>query len=140
MARGDLVRVRLLCEQLGYRVDEDGLAERLERLTSTRGLYVAVVDAEVVGWVDVHERELLETARFAELGGIVVDATARRNGIGRALVDRAIAWARARGLAVLRLRSNVLRDAAHQFYPALGFTLAKTSHTYELGLTKGSRA
>lgn len=132
MAAGDLARVRALGEQLGYVLGEAELAARFDRIRSTHGLYVAVAGGDVMGWIDVHEREMLQSTPFAELGALVVDAAARRSGIGRTLVDQAIAWTRARGLPRLRLRSNINRDAAHRFYPALGFRLSKTSHLYEL--------
>jgi GNAT superfamily N-acetyltransferase len=64
--------------------------------------------------------------------GLVVAQDARRSGLGRALVERAKGWAIEHGYSCLRVRSNVVRDEAHKFYPALGFRLTKTSHNYEI--------
>ena len=58
----------------------------------------------------------------------------RRHGIGAALVDAVIELARRNGHATLLVRSNVVREGAHDFYPALGFTHHKTSHTYVMTL------
>lgn len=136
MVAGDLARVGALSGALGYPVETSALAERFARLRGQRGLFVGVVDGRVAGWIDVHERVLLESPAHAELGALVVDASVRRAGVGRALVDRAIAWTRERRLPTLRVRSNVVRPEAHAFYPALGFALMKTQHTYELAVPR----
>jgi len=128
----DLSAVRALSAQLGYVVTEDELRARFLRLRNERGLFVCIVEDALAGWIDVHERWLLEAPPHGELGGLVVDERMRRRGVGRALVMRAIAWTRSRGLSLLRLRSNVARDAAHAFYPALGFARIRTSHVYEI--------
>ena len=62
--------------------------------------------------------------------GLVVDSGARRRGLGRALVDVAENWTRARGLCLLTVRSNVTRDGSHPFYESLGYTRSKTQHVY----------
>jgi GNAT superfamily N-acetyltransferase len=69
----------------------------------------------------------------------VVDAAARRCGIGTLLVDAAQQWARAAGLSEIIVRSNVVRDASHVFYLALGYRRLKTQHVYAKSLL-GSRA
>ena len=40
------------------------------------------------------------------------------------------------GVRKLRVRSNVVRDEAHRFYPALGFNLAKTQACYDTELPR----
>lgn len=52
---------------------------------------------------------------------VVVDGAERGAGIGRALVERAIEEASARGAATLDLTSNPSREAAHRLYRACGF-------------------
>jgi GNAT superfamily N-acetyltransferase len=129
----DLEAVAALCAQLGYTATVHELRERFPILIKRGdGLFVADMDGAIAGWVHVLERILLESPAHAELGGLVVDENCRRRGIGRALVERSIAWTRERGLPKLRLRSNISRPEAHAFYPALGFKLVKTQHAYEI--------
>jgi GNAT superfamily N-acetyltransferase len=133
MEAGDLGRVAELAGQLGYRVSEPEIEARFRRIADdpSHGVYVAQgPDGRVIGWIHLQPKLVLESEPSVEIEGLVVDATARRTGVGRALIAHAEGWARERGFRVLRLRSNVLRTEAHAFYPALGFTVAKTQHLY----------
>ena len=82
---------------------------------------VAEVDDEVVGWVHVIESTSLQSGALVEIRGLVVDAGARRSGVGRALVVAAEAWAAARGHELLRVRTDVRRDDARAFYLGVGY-------------------
>jgi GNAT superfamily N-acetyltransferase len=78
--------------------------------------WVAVDECDVVADltifdVDAHEPEL----------GMLVAASHRRRGIGRALLDEAIGWARTNGKAALTLRVFPDNDAARTLYFAAGF-------------------
>ena len=99
------------------------------------GCYVAELGGSVVGWIHVFGvRMLTSPCFFAEIGGLVVDAGARRQGVGRALVSQAEAWARAHGYSEVRLRSGLHRTEAHEFYRGIGYELAKTSHMFRKAL------
>lgn len=125
----------ILCEQLGYPVLCDAVESRLQHILSDSAhqcLRVAILpEVGVVGWVHVHIVHFLGSDPFAEIGGLVVDAAHRRGGAGRALMRSAEAWACSRGLKTIRLRSNVLRKDAHQFYQGLGYELTKTQYTFQ---------
>ena len=60
----------------------------------------------------------------AEITDLAVDAGHRRSGAGRALVERAPAFARERGLRALWVEPRSDNAAAVEFYLALGFRLA----------------
>lgn len=85
---------------------------------------------EVIGWLHVMERHLLETPPFAELGGLVVDERRRNSGAGRALVAAAEAWGRSRGMTSMRIRTNVIRAAAHEFYSRIGYSVEKKQSVF----------
>jgi GNAT superfamily N-acetyltransferase len=46
------------------------------------------------------------------------------------LVERGEQWARERGLAVIGVRSNVIRERAHVFYVRLGYTVTKSQKVF----------
>ncbi|MFF5424074.1 MULTISPECIES: GNAT family N-acetyltransferase [unclassified Streptomyces] len=59
------------------------------------------------------ERALFEAVR--------IRADRRGGGLGRDLMERAVARARGRGCALVQLTSDKRREAAHRFYASLGF-------------------
>jgi GNAT superfamily N-acetyltransferase len=137
MEAGDAEDVARLCGQLDYPSTAEQVAGRFSRITASQSddaIFVACVDGRAVGWIHLLMRALLETEPYVEVGGLVVDEGLRGHGIGRALMNRAEAWARERGCARVRLRSNVRRTGAHEFYRALGYSVLKTQYAFEKAL------
>jgi len=128
--------IAALATELGYPTTTEQAAGRLSALLARESYFVAVaeVSSRVVGWVAVERRLLLESGERAEIVGLIVAATSRRAGIGAALVQAAESWARAQGMQVLSVRSNVARTEAHPFYEGLGYQRAKTQHAYTKSL------
>lgn len=83
-------------------------------------LLAARIDGEIVGVLVLALYPTL-TGRKAWIEDVVVDTSMRGAGIGRALVERAIAEASARGATTIDLTSNPSREAAHRLYRACGF-------------------
>jgi GNAT superfamily N-acetyltransferase len=134
MTSADAPAAASFSEQLGYASLLPALiADRLASFAFSQhhGCYVAERDEHILGWVDVFSvHMLISPCFFAEIGGLVVDTAARRQGIGRALVAQAESWAAEHGYAEVRLRSGLHRAEAHEFYQSLGYDLAKTSHMF----------
>jgi ribosomal protein S18 acetylase RimI-like enzyme len=77
-------------------------------------------------------KEVLDTLRYpakqaaqdlppAEILSVGVDSQARGSGLGRRLVEQALARARQDGQAQLKVLAGADLDAANRFYPACGF-------------------
>jgi GNAT superfamily N-acetyltransferase len=135
----DAPRLAELSGVLGYPVTADVLAARLARILVRAEDAVLVAEAPpggVIGWLHASEHELLEMGRHGEILGLVVDADHRGGGVGKALITRAEAWAAARGLDALHVRSNVIRRESHPFYQRLGYVRTKTQHSYRKDLTE----
>jgi ribosomal protein S18 acetylase RimI-like enzyme len=96
-------------------------------------LLVAEQAGAVVGWVRVRAAHDLERAARAVIEGLVVDAAARGQGAGAALLQRAEAWSAELGLAFVRLYSRIDRVAAHDFYDRRGYAVVATSHQLRKG-------
>ena len=118
----DAARIAELSDVLGYPVEERTMAERLAHLLARddNAVFVAVDGDATVGWAHAAEHELLEVGRLCEILGLVVDASARRSGAGRALVAAIEQFAASRGLRQVSVRSNVVRVESHPFYERLG--------------------
>lgn len=86
-------------------------------------LYVARLDGRVVGTFQlVFFRALLRHGMLlAHAEAVQVDPEVRGRGVGRAMMDFAIAEARRRGAGSLQLASNKQRLDAHRFYERAGF-------------------
>jgi GNAT superfamily N-acetyltransferase len=135
----DAMRIAELSGVLGYPVEAARMAERLTPLLARadQAVFVAVDDTRVVGWVHGAEHELLEVGRLCEILGLVVDASARREGAGRALMAAIERWAITRGVPQMSVRSNVVRVESHLFYERLGYSRVKTQHSYRKNLEIG---
>lgn len=85
---------------------------------------VAVVDGEIAGYVRVAPATSLEaTSHVLQIRGIAVDPALRGQGIGRVLVDAAIAEARRRGARRLTLRVFAPNEPARRLYESAGFVV-----------------
>jgi ribosomal protein S18 acetylase RimI-like enzyme len=103
----------------------DTAAMILQRMTTypEYAVYVATMNCSVVGTF-----ALLVMDNLAHLGkpsaiveDVCVDDQLHRRGIGRAMMQFAMEFARERGCYKLSLSSNASRERAHTFYRSLGF-------------------
>ena len=139
VAMADAAELARLSAQLGYPCAADAMRQRLERLAARtdHAVFVATTGegASLAGWVHVGAGLWLESGECAEILGLVVDAAARRSGVGRRLAAAAERWSRAAGFEQIVVRSNAVRPEAHAFYPSLGYALQKTQRVYGKALT-----
>lgn len=131
-APADAAEMARLAGELGYPMAASEMLRRLERLLPDPHHFIAVAGSgdRLAGWMHVERRCSLEGGDRAELMGLVVDAGARRRGVGRQLLDAAENWTRAQGLVSLTVRTNIVRETSHPFYKSLGYTRSKTQHVY----------
>lgn len=88
--------------------------------------FVAEVSGRVVGFVWSKSQSPPAIPAFIQkplqiVGDVVVEAPLRGRGIGRALVERALDWGRARGLLQVQLTVFAQNSEARGFYDKLGF-------------------
>jgi GNAT superfamily N-acetyltransferase len=136
-AVADAAEIARLSVQFGHPVLVRELCARIAALDEIPSQHLAVAEgsgATLLGWIQVERRLVLVAGERAEIIGLVVDAAARRRGVGALLVNAAQQWARAANLAEIIVRSNVVRDASHVFYLAMGFSRVKTQHIYAKSL------
>lgn len=129
-----------LAEQLGYPCTGAEVRRRLDAMKDLTqyGAFVAVhPPGEIVGWIGTRVFRAVELAPFAEISGLVVEATLRSRGIGKALLKAAEDWARRVGLPVISVNSNLARERAHQFYIRNGYELVKTQRIFRKSFGHG---
>jgi streptothricin acetyltransferase len=91
------------------------------RLHEGDGLYLVAEDAgKLVALFDMQRERWRNTAKLWNIG---IDRAYRRTGLGRELMNRAIAWARDEGLRGIVLETQTNNMPACRFYQAMGFKL-----------------
>lgn len=129
----DAAAIAALVGELGYSASAGDIAARLPLLLDPDRYFLVVAaasDCRLLGLINAERRLNIESGASYEITGLVVASSARRVGVGSALVAAAEAWACAHGAGSMRVRSNVVRPEAHAFYARLGYGLQKTQHCY----------
>lgn len=131
--RGDLGQIAELWRELIEhhaeslpRTTRDVPVRQLDALVSDAACaaWIAERDARAVGFctvrVETAPSGVRERAR-ASITELYVRPEARRSGLGRALVDAALVWARERGAERVEVRVAARNDAGRSFWRSLGF-------------------
>jgi GNAT superfamily N-acetyltransferase len=119
----------LYASALADPVDHDGPAsieaawQRLRSEAPTARVLLAEIDGRAVGTLTLFVLPMLahRGTPAALVEAVAVDRSLQGRGIGRALMDEAMARARAADCYKLALSSNNKRNEAHAFYERLGF-------------------
>lgn len=121
----DASAVSALLNELGYEAAPEKAASRLQRLTATGSdpVFLAHQNSQPVGLIALHLCYMLQYEKpVVRITALVVDQRARRRGIGRLLIDRALHWAQQAECELAELTSALDRAEAHAFYRGLGFS------------------
>jgi GNAT superfamily N-acetyltransferase len=103
----------------------------------TEVMFLAERGGQVVGILRVVESTgspLLHPSRYGYVSSVFVTPTARRVGVLRALLDRAVAWCEDRGLDEMRLHSVAGDGVSEAAWNALGFEIVEYVRLRKIGL------
>jgi ribosomal protein S18 acetylase RimI-like enzyme len=132
----DVPQLAVLSGELGYPATAGQVARRLSQI-GAEGVVLVAADSgtdRLLGWIELQVITHVTSDPHLEICGLVVSAGARSRGIGSLLVAAAEKTARDKNVACLRVRSNIIRGRAHDFYERLGFANVKTSKVFEKAL------
>lgn len=132
----DVKAIRLLSKQLGYEISLKDTKANINAILCSKDhiAFLALIDAEIVGWAHAFKTTTIESKPFIELAGLVVDEKYRSRGIGKMLLEKIKQWCIEQNLPALRVRSNVKRKEAHRFYLNNGFKEIKEQKVFQTGL------
>jgi ribosomal protein S18 acetylase RimI-like enzyme len=92
--------------------------------TAPENVLVAVVDGAIAGYVKLgHATPVPASDHVLMVAGLAVGEEFRGRGVGRALLDGAVAEARARGARRLTLRVLAPNEPARRLYESAGFVV-----------------
>jgi len=131
--RADAPRIAVLSGQLGYPATAAQMHKRLLGIKPASQHAVFVADSPedgVIGWVHVSRQPVLEEEIRAEVNGLVVAEGQRSLGAGARLLAAAEDWAREQGCKGMSVRSNIIRERAHQFYERHDYEHYKTQKSF----------
>ena len=129
----DAGQIARLSSVLGYPVEAEVITRRLRKLLDSPVDKVLVAESAqgtLLGWIHGFLSQLIESDYRVEIGGLVVDPVARRQGVGRELVETLTAWAREHEAIEISVRCRDDRADAHQFYESLGYRCTKTQKVF----------
>jgi ribosomal protein S18 acetylase RimI-like enzyme len=121
---GDAPEIARLLALLGYPTEASSIATRWAkwRANGSSAIVAGAQSAGLVGVVTVYTSIVLHRPKpIGRITALVVDESARGQGVGRALVSAAEAFAFREGCGMLEVTSNMRRTEAHAFYERLGF-------------------
>jgi GNAT superfamily N-acetyltransferase len=129
----DATELARLADELQHPTTPEQIATRF-RATSQDKNY-ALVAAELpsddlAGFMELVVERLIDAEPRVDVAGLVVSASHRDRGVGRALMAYAEKWAIERGCHIVHLRSNLKRAGAHAFYERLGYEHFKTQKAF----------
>ncbi|MDB4965872.1 MAG: acetyltransferase, family [Myxococcales bacterium] len=122
---GDASHVYALVEQLGYHPDHRGFDETFAQTVRhpEAAVFVAVEGLRVIGYLSMSQRPQIRLGgRAANIDELVVDERRRAEGVGTALLDAAVSYARGLGCKRVDLSTARSRQSYERgFYVAHGF-------------------
>lgn len=129
----DASEIAELAKYLGYDASVSLTEDLLQEISdvNSHALLVAVNADEVVGWVHAFTAIRIGSAPFAEIGGLVVAESYRKQGVGSRLVAAAENWANECGQGTLRVRTRISRTTAQDFYLRSGFRKIKQQAVFD---------
>jgi streptothricin acetyltransferase len=134
-AENDLVRftiVRVPPYQKRYPAEELDYTTYLHH--PDKAIFLAYAGGQLAGQIIVRKN----WNHYAYIEDLVVDAGFRREGVGRALLQHAVIWARAQQLAGVMLETQNNNVAACRLYESSGFQLAGFDRCLYQGLHPGT--
>ena len=87
--------------------------------TNPAGIFAAEIDGKVVGYITT---QVDHESKIGSIPNLAVLPDRQQDGIGRALVERALASFREQGMELARIETLDSNAVGQQFYPSCGFT------------------
>ncbi|WP_074405603.1 MULTISPECIES: GNAT family N-acetyltransferase [Aquimarina] len=131
LRKSDAFSIAELSVQLGYQIDESLITKQITLINSNKDhfAFVAVLNTIVIGYIHGFISIRLTSSPFLEIGGLIVRKEYRRNGVASTLIE--YLESHANDYKTVRVRCNVKRESAHQFYLNQNYIEKKEQKIFE---------
>jgi len=121
-----------LTNQLGYPSTLEKICEIMDLVLvhNDHQVYIAEKDDTIVGYIHLIHSMRIGSNPFIEIAAFIIDESARSIGVGSSLIHETENWASSLGLKDVRIRSNIIRQEAHNFFQNRGFQNIKTQEVF----------
>lgn len=99
-------------------------------------IFVAEVDGACAGYITTR---IDPATKIGVIPNLAVDPAFQKHGLGRKLIDTAIAHARQRGMLFLKIETLDQNVVGQRFYPSCGFTEVARQIHYVMPLETGRK-
>jgi N-acetylglutamate synthase-like GNAT family acetyltransferase len=132
----DAKQIAVLSSVMGYPSTQHEVEFRLHDIlkTNNQRVFVAAHDTDVIGWIHSYVAKRIESNQFIEIGGLSIQESKRKLGVGTSLVEEVKKWAKDKNLLRVRVRCHDQRTEAHAFYASIGFNLTKSQGVFDFEL------
>ncbi len=125
-----------LSEQWGYSISPEKFRPILMEILQLPDHRIILLQHEgkTAGWIHGIYSYRVASDPFVEIAGLVVDIQYRRKGMGKFLVEEMVKWAKTKNVSLVRVRCQIIRTDANNFYSAMGFREIKQQKVHDLFL------
>jgi predicted N-acetyltransferase YhbS len=121
-----------LTNELGYPSSFKKVYEILDLVLQhgDHQVFVAEFNDLIVGYIHLVCSYRIGSDPFVEIAALIVRKSARKQGVGKGLLEETQKWTTDKGYRNIRIRSNIIRAEAHKFFSQKGFVKMKTQDVF----------
>jgi N-acetylglutamate synthase-like GNAT family acetyltransferase len=127
-----------LTNQLGYPSTFEKICEIMDLVLvhDDHQVYIAEKENKIIGYIHLIQSMRIGSNPFVEIAAFIIDESARHIGVGSSLIKETENWTSSLGLKDIRIRSNIIRQDAHNFFQNRGFQNIKTQEVFSKHITE----
>ncbi|GAA0822185.1 GNAT family N-acetyltransferase [Clostridium tertium] len=127
-----IIKIYMLNKELGYLYEEEKVRKKIKYIIENKKdiILVAYINNNIIGYIYGSEYELLYSDSLINILGFVVKESYRKNGVGKALIDKLEEIAIEKKYSGIRLVSGIDREDAHRFYERNGYIYRKEQKNF----------
>ena len=128
----DCSEITHLTNQLGYPSTLEKICEIMDLVLAHNDHQVFIAEKEntIVGYIHLIQSMRIGSNPFVEIAAFIIDESLRSIGVGSSLIRESERWTSGLGIKDIRIRSNIIRQEAHNFFQKRGFQNIKTQEVF----------